>query len=59
MGDGILKAIYGLYGVVGVHFKEVRMTLLNHAASHLKTLIPIELLNTLMIHFLLTEAFGT
>ncbi len=33
-------------------------TLLNHAASHL-TLISTELLNTLMILFLLTEALGT
>jgi hypothetical protein len=35
------------------------VTLLNHAASHLKILIPMELLNTLMILFLLTEVLGT
>jgi hypothetical protein len=52
-------AISDLYGVTNVHFKEVRATLLNHAASHLKTLIPTELLNTLMILFLLTEALYT
>jgi hypothetical protein len=52
-------AISGLYGVVGVHSKEACATLLNHATSHLKTLIPTELLNALMILFLLIEALGT
>jgi hypothetical protein len=33
--------------------------LINHAAPHHKTLILMELLNTLMILFLLTEALGT
>jgi hypothetical protein len=42
-------AISGLYGVIGVHFKEARTTLL----------IPTELVNTLMILFLSTEALGT
>jgi hypothetical protein len=32
------------------------VTLLNHVTLHLKTLILMELLNTLMILFLLTEA---
>jgi hypothetical protein len=35
------------------------VTLINHAAPHHKTLILMELLNTLMILFLLTEALGT
>jgi hypothetical protein len=35
------------------------VTFLNHAASYLKTQSPMELLNTLMILFLLTEALGT
>jgi hypothetical protein len=35
------------------------VTLINHAAPHYKTLILTELLNTLMILFLLTEALGT
>jgi hypothetical protein len=56
MGDGVLEAISGLYGVTDVHYKEACMTLLNHAASHLKTNVPTELLNTLMIYFQLTEA---
>jgi hypothetical protein len=52
-------AISGLYGVTGVHSQEAHMTLLNHAASHLKTLISMELVNTLIIRFLLTEILGT
>jgi hypothetical protein len=59
MGDGILEVISSLYGVAGIHSKEARTTLLNHTASHLKTNVPTELLITLMIHFLLTEALGT
>jgi hypothetical protein len=35
------------------------VTLLNHAPSHLKTLILTEFLNTLMILFLLIEALIT
>jgi hypothetical protein len=35
------------------------MTLLNHGASHFKTLIPTELLNTILILFLLIEALST
>jgi hypothetical protein len=35
------------------------VTLINHAAPHHKTIILTELLNTLMILFLLTEALGT
>jgi hypothetical protein len=52
-------SISGLSGVTSVYSKEVCTTLLNHTASHPKTLIPSELLNTLMILFLLTEALGT
>jgi hypothetical protein len=64
MTDPLLRrrhtcVISGLYGVAGVHFKEVRATLLYHVALHLKTLISTKLLNTLMILFLLTEALGT
>jgi hypothetical protein len=33
--------------------------ILNHAASHLKTVIPMELIKTVMILFLLIEALGT
>jgi hypothetical protein len=51
--------ISSLYGVTGVHSKEAHVALLNHTMSHLKTLIPTELLNNLMIIFLLTKALGT
>jgi hypothetical protein len=27
MGDGVLEAIFGLYGVTGVHSKDARATL--------------------------------
>jgi hypothetical protein len=35
------------------------VTLINHVAAHLKTLTPMELRNTLMILFLLTEVWDT
>jgi hypothetical protein len=35
------------------------VTLINHATLHVKTLISMEHLNTLMILFLLIEALGT
>jgi hypothetical protein len=59
MGDDVLEVISGLYGVTDIHSKEACTTLLNHAALHLKTNVPTELLNTLMIHFLLAEALDT
>jgi hypothetical protein len=59
MGDGVLEAISGLFGVAGVHSKEARATLLNHTTSHLKTNVLIELLNNIMTHFLLTETMDT
>jgi hypothetical protein len=59
MGDGILEAISSLFGVAGVHSKEANATLLNHTTSHLKTNVPIELLNNIMTHFLLTETLDT